>query len=812
MNNLFLNDNKLMDFELLTDRSVKDYFYSNIVIYYVLEGEMCLESLGDSFDLGSGDFILMNAFQRHSYRTQEHTLAVGFIISVSVLSSYYDLNRIEFHCNSLVKSDLPYDRMRVLLSSCVSNYFGKRAGNGRILVRLNSIYYQIIEMLMSDFAVYIADEQQSLINGSDENRIHDIINYIHLNYKNPISLNDLADQFYMSTAYLSRYIKKKLGQNFGDYLAGVRLEFAVNELEQEDKPLTKIALDNGFPNIASFNKKFKEQYGITPKVYRDRIRKQNLARPKHEKTSAISSETDYRLKDYFEHSSGADVRQDVKKTTHVEVDTQICEPLHKNWGKLINVGRMITLLRGDIQEHLLYLCNYLGFEYVRIWDIYDDEMKLNINSPDGRHNFSKMDKILDFLVLHHVKPYFELGFKPILLLLATDEYLMDEPREILFKTQDAYAHFLNAMLVHFVNRYGMKEVSGWYFEQWCDPRLTEVGEGERYFETFETAYRSIKRIVPGAHVGGCYDRNYEKMGFEKLIQRWSNRHIRPDFISMYCYLARQKGGDYYRRVHQLTQESASYLLQQIKHRKEVLLKYDMHVPVIISEWNMTVVNRNVINDSCAKGTFIMDTIMKIYDQVDMMGYWFGTDLFVETEESPNLLDGCCGLISYHGICKPAFYAIDFMNRQGEELLGKDEDLMISADSYDNYRIVCANHKELDIQYYMQDEREIQIEKIPMLFKDTERRRINVKIAHVNNGLYYVKTRSISPAWGSVQDAWQWMGLVKNLNSQDLDYLRRISVPRISFYEYKVVNETLELSISLDAHEMQSIHIYRQLQE
>lgn len=813
MNNLFLDDNQIMDFELLSDRSIKNYFYSNIVIYYVLEGSLTLSSCDETFELKSGDFILMNAFQRHSYKMAEHTLAVGFIINISELSQYYDLNNIEFRCNSLLENGLPNERMKKLLNACVNNYYGKRAQNGRIFVRLNSIYYQIFEVLVSDFSVYIASEEQSLVGGSDENRINDIINYIHLNYRMPISLSDLAKKFYMSTAYLSRYIKKKLGQNFGDYLAGVRLEFAVNELEHEDKSMTKIALDNGFPNIASFNKKFKEQYEMTPKAYRDKVRQQSVIQEKNRQAASesINNDVEFRLKDYLERSEDNENEQMEEIVTHIEVDHQLNQKLEKKWCKLINVGRIVTLLRGDIQEHLIYLQQNLNVEYVRLWDLYDEEMKLNINSPDGKHNFSKLDKIIDFLVTHHMRPYFELGFKPNILMLTNMEELINETREILFKNSAEYQHFLNSMMIHFVNRYGMKEVSKWYFEQWCDPRLLEC-QGEAYFETFDTAYRSIKHIVPEAHVGGAYDRDYELMTFEALMKQWHTRDILPDFISMYCYLTTEKWSDYYEQARYITDDSASLTYERLKQRKKIMESYGMHMPMIISEWNMTVVNRNVINDSCAKATFIMDMLMRVYEFVDMIGYWFGTDLFVETEESPNLLDGCCGLISYHGICKPAFYAMDFMNRQEEYLLGQDKDIMISANGYDNYNIVCANHKDFDIQYYMQEENQLQIDKIPMLFKDTVRKRINIKINHVQNGLYYVKTRSLSPKWGSVQDEWYRMGLVKNLREQDIEYLRRISTPKISFYEYNVVNGTLELSISMDAHEIQAVHIFRQLQE
>ena len=59
MNNLFLDDNKIMDFELLSDRSIKNYFYSNIVIYYVLEGTLTLSSCDETFELKSGDYIFV---------------------------------------------------------------------------------------------------------------------------------------------------------------------------------------------------------------------------------------------------------------------------------------------------------------------------------------------------------------------------------------------------------------------------------------------------------------------------------------------------------------------------------------------------------------------------------------------------------------------------------------------------------------------------------------------------------------------------------------------------------------------------------
>jgi|GEM_PF-3923288 len=58
----------------------------------------------------------------------------------------------------------------------------------------------------------------------------------------------------------------------------------------------------------------------------------------------------------------------------------------------------------------------MGFKYVRFWDIYAPELHLDIHAPNKHYNYSRLNEITDFLVSHHLKPYIELGFKPIRIL------------------------------------------------------------------------------------------------------------------------------------------------------------------------------------------------------------------------------------------------------------------------------------------------------------------------------------------------------------------------------------------------------------
>lgn len=325
-------------------------------------------------------------------------------------------------------------------------------------------------------------------------------------------------------------------------------------------------------------------------------------------------------------------------------------------------------------------------------------------------------------------------------------------------------------------------------------------------------YNAIKNVVPEVRIGGAYDRSYGIIKYDDFIQLWSSRSIQPDFLAIYCYRSRGEEVIEGEESYQFESQKADFLKKYLISHKERMKANGMNIPLYVSEWNFTVVNHNVLNDSCFKGAYVMKNLMDLYGEAELIGYWFGTDLLVECEEAPKILDGCCGLISYHAIRKPAFYAIEFMNRLGNYLLAQNENAMVTADGYDNYYIVCHNYKHMDVQYFLQDEKNIQINAIPFLFPDDSRLKLNIRIDHVKNGFYNVKTRSISTKNGSIQDEWQRMGFTENLNAQDIEYLRGICVPRISIYEYSVKNNTLELNLSLDPQEIQCIHIFRQLKE
>ena len=818
LNRLLIPEGQIADFDLLTYREVEERFDTDYLIYFMMDGSVDFISEGESHHLEEKEFLFIDSCAHYSWKAQESILMARFCFSVEEISKYYEIHKLKISCNcETYGNTVAYQRLRDLLEKCISYYYGKKEADGRSLLCLNSLYYQIAEQLVEHFSVYLSPED-SEGGGSQEQRVNDIIRYINANFKHQISLNDLAERMYLSPTYVSRYIKKKLGKNLMEYLTDIRLESAVGELETTEKTIARIALDNGFANVSSFNKAFRERYGETPKQYQESI----LSGKRQAKSDEnIAAGMDIKVRDYI-----ANIHETPSQLEEIHMD--FCADasqyhyLPKNWNRLINVGRVIMLLRGDVQEQLLFLKQRLGFTYVRIWDIYDEELSLNVNSADGQHNFSKLDKALDFLIKNQMRPYFELGFKPVFLHESFSTYIVYHDREVLFHDYLDYGRYLESMLIHFVNRYGMYEVSQWVFEQWCDPRFFSEESDLEYFRTFEMAWNAIKNIVPAVRVGGGFDREYGVIDFETLIRDWSGRNIQPDFIAIYCYHSRgaenEETASFWPQGAKANQnldrrwlkdaQKPDFFKKYVKAHRDLMRSYGMQMPVYVSEYSLTPLNRNVLNDSCFKGAYLMKVMMDLYSETEMMGYWFGTDLITEGEEAPHLLQGCCGLLSYDGICKPAFYAFDFMNQLGNYLIKQSENVMASYDGYENYTLVCHNYKHVSSQYFAKDESEITIDSMQTLFPDTSRLKINVKLEHIKDGSYYIKTHSINSKHGSIQDEWHRMGFIEEPSTKDILYLDRISVPQVTVYEILVRNQTLEITLELEPQEIQYIEIHK----
>lgn len=92
--------------------------------------------------------------------------------------------------------------------------------------------------------------------------------YLDENYAARITLDQLAERFFINKFYLTRIFKEQFGESVTGYLLQVRITKAKQSLRFTDKPIEEIAHECGMHDANYFSRTFKKVEGVTPGEFR----------------------------------------------------------------------------------------------------------------------------------------------------------------------------------------------------------------------------------------------------------------------------------------------------------------------------------------------------------------------------------------------------------------------------------------------------------------------------------------------------------------------------------------------------------------
>ena len=93
-----------------------------------------------------------------------------------------------------------------------------------------------------------------------------VIDYINLHYMENISLDMLADRFFVNKYHLSHAFQKQIGTGLYQYVLRKRLLIARQLMSQGQKP-AEVYAHCGFTDYAGFYRAFRKVYGVSPREY-----------------------------------------------------------------------------------------------------------------------------------------------------------------------------------------------------------------------------------------------------------------------------------------------------------------------------------------------------------------------------------------------------------------------------------------------------------------------------------------------------------------------------------------------------------------
>ena len=250
---------------------IGSYHYNwhyELELIWLLEGKIEVNVNGEVCTLEEGDLYLINSNCGHAtFAVIPESVAMRIHISPDFfLSQGIDLSKGKFHLNSSAEKKNPiYDELRYDLAQM--QIF---ALEGVSQFKMNALFYRITEKIL-DFFVLSQKESREFSLGQKRAFLDSAIEYIENNFRNELTLEQLAAQCNYSTSYLSKMFKTELGINFYEYLTRCRLQQALRSLAITDKKIGEISYETGFNDIKAFNKMFKKHFGTTPSDYRKQI-------------------------------------------------------------------------------------------------------------------------------------------------------------------------------------------------------------------------------------------------------------------------------------------------------------------------------------------------------------------------------------------------------------------------------------------------------------------------------------------------------------------------------------------------------------
>ncbi len=394
----------------LTLATVENYpihWHDSIEIIYVLKGSAKVTIDSEAYELEEGELEIINVDEAHRLFSKDKSNKILiFHINPYFFEKYYsDMKNMFFYTNTSdegAQEKEEYQELRTLLSMILCEAV-QRQENFDEEIKQNLV--KLLYHLINNFHYLVYDKEELKENEEQLERYHRIARYIFNNYNSNITLQDIANEEYLSTHYLSHEIKYATGYSFTDLLNITRVDESIKLLLDSDKPISEIAEDVGFSHIRYYNKHFKLHYKCSPLQFR---KKHKVSEEVYEKQKKVTYHDlaecieylTYYLEDYDRFNYEDKI---VKLNLDMSEDRGEFE---KGFKRIINAGDAFDLLIEDNKDILEELQYDIGFEYARL---------LNLLSPDmgvfpgaGFYNWSRALSVLEFLS--------DIGLKPLIVL------------------------------------------------------------------------------------------------------------------------------------------------------------------------------------------------------------------------------------------------------------------------------------------------------------------------------------------------------------------------------------------------------------
>jgi xylan 1,4-beta-xylosidase len=208
----------------------------------------------------------------------------------------------------------------------------------------------------------------------------------------------------------------------------------------------------------------------------------------------------------------------------------------------------------------------------------------------------------------------------------------------------------------------------------------------------------------------------------------------------------------------------------LRTRSEIASSSMPNLELHYTEWSSSYTPADPIHDSYHEAPYVLEKIKQVGNAANSMSYWVFTDIFEEAGPRFTPFHGGFGLLNTQGICKPVFYAYQFLNKLGDtELTNTDTHSWICKDSEGNVQLLLWDftntHPGDSVNnqvYYVRD--------LPAKSKG----KVKINISGIHEGSYTLEVYKIGYRVNDAYTTYFDMGKPKQLSRQQVEQIKKLN--------------------------------------
>ena len=248
------------------------HMHQEIEIIYMKKGSLLVTIQHTTYTINGSDLALIMPHTLHSYKTPESSEFIILIFKQDFIP-YYQSVMTQLCSTPIIRNDA--------LHPDINTYFDQllldetKSEVGLIKGYLYLLFTRILPHL--HFTKVHHSEHQDLI--------YKCLHYIHLHFKEPLSLDTMAQHLGVSPYSISRVFNKSIGYSFSYYINTLSIDYAKYLLRETNLSITEISFECGYETIRHFNRMFKDLTSVSPHSYKLQLATTPLLNASNKKSS-----------------------------------------------------------------------------------------------------------------------------------------------------------------------------------------------------------------------------------------------------------------------------------------------------------------------------------------------------------------------------------------------------------------------------------------------------------------------------------------------------------------------------------------------